>query len=85
MYIYYSQYIFTKGNKLTVSGCFSLGQNIGKGYTSWSDAIKDWWAEKKDFTYGGANDFHKVGHYTQVGTSIRDVAMGDYMLRRITL
>ncbi|XP_055338449.1 peptidase inhibitor 15-A-like [Paramacrobiotus metropolitanus] len=45
-------------------GC---GQNIAWGYNSWTDAVKGWYDEVKDFTYCSANNvFSKVGHYTQL-------------------
>ena len=51
-------------------GRFTLGQNIGQGFSSWSALVKAWYDEVVDFTYNGTtNDFMKVGHYTQVKSS----------------
>ena len=34
---------------------------------TWDAVVKLWYDEEKDFVYGGnANDYMKVGHYTQV-------------------
>lgn len=49
-----------------LTGDFAAGQNLGKGFGSWSDCIAAWYNEKKDFIYNGTVTFAKVGHYTQV-------------------
>ena len=49
----------------------SIGQNIGYGQSSTYgviDAFNSWAEEKKDFTYGNAENFYEIGHYTQVVT-----------------
>jgi hypothetical protein len=46
-----------------------VGQNIAMdtyNEKDWKKVIAMWYDEIKDFSYGGRNEFHKVGHYTQV-------------------
>ncbi|XP_063420292.1 cysteine-rich venom protein pseudechetoxin-like isoform X1 [Mytilus trossulus] len=57
------------GMKRRIPGRFRMGQNLFWGsHGTWSDAVKWWYDEINHFTYDGgdANDFQKVGHYTQV-------------------
>lgn len=47
----------------------SCGQNIfvSTHQVPWFFAVKTWWLEKDNFTYGGNNnDLHVIGHYTQM-------------------
>ena len=39
---------------------------LGRGYPTWTQAIKFWIDEKNDFTYGSPTQKGVVGHYTQV-------------------
>lgn len=46
----------------------SCGQNIfvANVQVPWFFAVKTWYLEKDNFTYGGVNDIGVVGHYTQL-------------------
>ncbi|XP_064629170.1 serotriflin-like [Lineus longissimus] len=47
----------------------SVGQNIAMdtyAKKDWKKPMAMWYGEIKDFTYGGSNVFHKVGHFTQI-------------------
>ncbi|KAF2367958.1 Cysteine-rich secretory protein [Trinorchestia longiramus] len=53
----------------TVRGYGPCGQNIfvGTQQVPWFFAVKTWWLEKDNFTYGSEkNDLFVVGHYTQL-------------------
>merc|ERR1712038_1722190 len=49
----------------------SIGQNLARGFTpgagAWQKVVDAWHNEVNLFTYGSSsNDFHAVGHYTQM-------------------
>lgn len=53
----------------TVQEFGTCGQNIfvATHQVPWFFAVKTWWLEKDNFTYGGSkNDLFVVGHYTQM-------------------
>ncbi|XP_042866363.1 cysteine-rich secretory protein 2-like [Penaeus japonicus] len=53
----------------TVEEYGACGQNIfvSTQQVPWFFAVKTWWLEKDNFTYGGSNnDLHVIGHYTQM-------------------
>lgn len=52
-------------------GKFTVGQNLGNGYASWTTCVQGWFDEIKDFKYNSSDmetddSFKKIGHFTQV-------------------
>ncbi|CAH1960260.1 unnamed protein product [Acanthoscelides obtectus] len=57
----------------------ACGQNIfiSSHKVPWLFAIETWWLEKNIFRYGGRNELHEIGHYTQmVWASTHEVGCG---------
>ncbi|XP_071551268.1 cysteine-rich secretory protein 2-like [Panulirus ornatus] len=52
----------------TVEEFGPCGQNIfvATHQVPWFFAVKTWWLEKDNFTYGGKNDLYVIGHYSQM-------------------
>ncbi|XP_059474625.1 cysteine-rich secretory protein 2-like [Neocloeon triangulifer] len=55
-------------NKPQVKGFKSCGQNlyVSSAKVPWEKAVKRWWEEVQDFTFGGSNNFAATGHYSQM-------------------
>ncbi|CAL4137216.1 unnamed protein product, partial [Meganyctiphanes norvegica] len=67
----------THGREVEAYG--PCGQNIfvATHQVPWFFAVKTWWLEKDNFTYGGKNDLFVIGHYTQmVWHSTHEVGCG---------
>jgi hypothetical protein len=60
-------------SKFEHSTGYRYGENLAKGYSSWTAAIDGWGSEKSDFVYGPFGNglsktgkWQNVGHYTQM-------------------